>query len=142
MMRILVDPNLVLDVLLDREPYAEAAAALWAAVETGEAEGLLPAHCVTTLHFLAARSRGRAFADACVAGVLGVFGVAPVDDAVLRRALAMGWPDFEDAVGAAAGEAAGCHALATRDRDGFKRSPLPVMTAMEAVTALRSTMRS
>lgn len=141
-MRILLDLNLVLDVLLDREPHAEAAAALWASVETGEAEGLLAAHCVTTLHYLATRSRGRPFADECLAGVLGVFAVAPVDEAVLRRALAMRWPDFEDAVCAAAGEAAGCHAIATRDISGFRRSALPVMTAAEALTALRSSKPS
>lgn len=35
-MRILVDLDLVLDVLLDREPHADAAAALWSSVETGE----------------------------------------------------------------------------------------------------------
>ncbi len=142
MMRILVDLNLVLDVLLDREPHSEDGAALWAAVETGEAEGLLAAHCVTTLHYLAARSGGRAFADECVAGVLGVFRVAPVDEGVVRRALAMAWPDFEDAVCAAAGEAAGCHVLATRDPGGFKRSVLPVMTAVEALMALRSSRPS
>ena len=53
--RILVDLNVVLDVLLDRAPRAEAAAAVWAAVEKGEAEGLLAAHSVTTLHYLATR---------------------------------------------------------------------------------------
>lgn len=137
-MRLLVDLNLVLDVLLDRAPHAEAAASLWAAIEDGQAEGMLAAHAVTTLHYLAARSGGRAFADQCVAGVLGVFGVAPVDDAVVRQALAMVWPDFEDAVCSAAGVAAGCHALATRDPGGFKRSALPVMTAAEALSAIRS----
>lgn len=81
-------------------------------------EGLRAAHCVTMLHDLGSRSRGRAFADECLVGVLGVFGVAPVDEAVVRRALAMGWPDFEDAVCCAAGEAAGCHAIATRDPGG------------------------
>lgn len=141
-MRILVDLDLVLDVLLDREPHVEAGAALWAAVETGEAEGLLAAHCVTTLHYLATRSGGRAFADECVAGVLGVFRVAPVDEAVVRRALAMAWPDFGDAVCTAAGEAAACHALATRDPAGFKRSALPVMTAVETLAALRSSRLS
>lgn len=55
--RILVDLNVVLDVLLERAPHVEASAALWAAVERGELEGLLPAHCVTTLHDLATRSR-------------------------------------------------------------------------------------
>ena len=138
MMRVLIDLNLVLDVLLDRQPHADAGAALWASVEAGEADGVIAAHCVTALHYLASRSGGRAFADECVAGVLTVFGVAPVDDAVLQQALGMGWPDFEDAVCASAGLAAGCHALATRDPAGFKRAPLPVMTAAEVVTAIRS----
>ncbi len=140
-MRILVDLNLVLDVLLDRQPHADAAAGLWASVEAGEADGMIAAPCVTTLHYLATRSGGRAFADECVAGVLTVFGVAPVDDAVLRQALGMGWPDFEDAVCASAGVAAGCHALATRDSAGFRRAALPVMTAGEALTAIRSSGR-
>lgn len=137
-MRVLVDLNLVLDVLLDRQPHADAAAALWASVEAGEADGVIAAHCVTTLHYLATRSGGRAFADECIAGVLTVFGVAPVDDAVLRQALAMGWPDFEDAVCASAGLAAGCHALVTRDPSGFKRTALPVLTAGEALAAIKS----
>jgi len=35
MKRILFDTNVVLDVLLDRQPHVEASAAAWAAVETG-----------------------------------------------------------------------------------------------------------
>ena len=35
------DAEVVLDVLLDRKPYAEASAAAWAAVETGISEGML-----------------------------------------------------------------------------------------------------
>ena len=58
MRRVLIDLNVVIDVLLDRAPHAEASAALWAAIETGEAEGLLAAHCVTTLHYLASRAGG------------------------------------------------------------------------------------
>ena len=53
MKRLLLDVNVVLDVLLDRTPYAEASAAVWAAVEQGEAEGYLSAHAVTTLRYLA-----------------------------------------------------------------------------------------
>ncbi len=51
-MRILIDTNIVLDVLLDRSPYVEASAAVWAAVETGNAEGLLAAHAATTIYYL------------------------------------------------------------------------------------------
>ena len=49
MKRLLFDIDVVLDVLLDRRPYAEASAAAWAAVETGVAEGLLAAHAVSSI---------------------------------------------------------------------------------------------
>ena len=137
MRRLLLDLDIVLDVLLDRAPHADASSALWAAVETGEAEGLLPAHCVTTLHSLATRSGGREFGDRCVEAVLDVFGVAPVTDAVLVAALALRWPDFEDAVCATAAAAAGCHAIASRDAKGFKDAPLPVLSPVEALAVLR-----
>ena len=51
MKRVLFDTNVVLDVLLDRRPYVEASAAVWAAVETGASEGMLAAHAVTTIHY-------------------------------------------------------------------------------------------
>lgn len=138
--RVLVDLNVILDVLLDRAPHAEASAALWAALEIGEGEGLLAAHCVTTLHYLAARSGGREFGDRCVADVLSVFSVAPLDSAVLAEALDMGWTDFEDAVCAACAKSAGCHLIATRDPQGFKRSALPALAPREALVAIRSAL--
>lgn len=48
---------------------------------------MLAAHAVTTLHYLAARSGGREFGDRCVADVLSVFSVAPIDASVLAEAL-------------------------------------------------------
>lgn len=63
----------------------------------------------------------------------GVFAVAPVDDNVVRRALALAWPDFEDAVCAAAAEASGCDALVTRDPDAYPNAPFPVIDPAAAL---------
>lgn len=52
MKRLLLDVNIILDVLLERPPHAEDAAALWALIETGKAAGLLSAHAVTIVHYL------------------------------------------------------------------------------------------
>ncbi len=136
--RILVDLNVVLDVLLDRAPHVEAAAAVWELVERREAEALLAAHCVTTLHYLATRSRGRDFGDRCVSDVLSVFAVAPVDRAVISAAVALRWADFEDAVCAASAHAAGCHWITTRDPRGFKGSACPALTPTATLAALRA----
>lgn len=136
MRRVLLDVNVVLDVLLDRAPFAEASAAVWGAVEGGQVEGLLSAHAVTTLHYLNARAVGTRMAHETTAALLSVFDVAGVDGAVLNAALALKWADFEDAVTAAAARRAKCDALVTRNPRDFKGSAVRVLTPSEAVAWL------
>jgi predicted nucleic acid-binding protein len=135
MKRILFDTNVVLDVLLDRQPYVEASAAAWAAIETGICEGMLAAHAVTTIHYLVRKERGNVKARRIMAAILRVFGVAAVDAAVVQEALQLPFPDFEDAVTAAAARLAGCECIVTRDPKGFRGSPVRSLTP-EAVTPL------
>jgi predicted nucleic acid-binding protein len=134
--RILIDVNVILDVLLDRRPFVNAASAVWTAVETGRAEGLLSAHAVTTIHYLNERSKGAAMAREATDALLSVFGVAAIDEGVMRTANAFGWSDFEDAVTAAAAQRAKCTALVTRNTGDFKRSPVRVFTPAEAASWL------
>ena len=135
---LLLDLNVILDVILDRRPGADAAAALWAAIESGHGRGLIPAHGVTTIFYLLEKARGAAFARDGVERLISVFGVAPVNDTVVGRALVFGWPDFEDAVCAAAAEASGCEAIVTRDPDGYPNPPLPVIDPAAALSWLET----
>jgi len=134
--RLLLDLNVFLDVILDRPPDADVAAALWAAIEQGKGQGMIPAHGVTTIFYLLEKARGAAFARDGVERLIRVFNVAPVDDEVVRRALSLAWSDFEDAVCAAAAEASGCDALVTRDPDGYPNAPLPVIDPAAALSWL------
>ena len=133
MKRVLFDVNLVLDVLLDRTPFAETSSAVWEAVERGEVEGLLSAHAVTTLHYLNAKAVGVRMATETTEALLTVFDVAPIDEAVLRAALALEWPDFENAVTAAGARRAKCDAVVTRNPRDFKGAAVRVLTPAEAV---------
>jgi len=137
MTRVLFDINIVLDVLLDRKPYAEASAAAWAAVETGISEGVLAAHAVTTIHYLVRKEMSATKARRTISAILRVFGVASVDGAVIQEALQLSLSDFEDAVTAAAARLAGCNYIVTRDPRGFRGSPVRSLTP-EAVTPLMS----
>lgn len=135
MKRILFDTNVVLDVLLDRQPHVEASAAAWSSVESGVPEGMLAAHAVTTLHYLVRKEMGNIKAKRIISAILRVFGVAAVDSAVVQEALQLPISDFEDAVTAAAARRAGCECIVTRDPKGFRGSPVPSLTP-EAVTPL------
>jgi predicted nucleic acid-binding protein len=134
--RLLLDLNVFLDVILDRQPDADVSAALWAAIEQGRGQGLVPAHGVTTIFYILEKAHGAAFARQGVEGLIGVFGVAPVNEEVVKRALTLSWPDFEDAVCAAAAETSNCDALVTRDPDGYPDPPLPVIDPAAALSWL------
>jgi len=124
--QVLLDLDVVLDVILERQPHAEAAARLWAALEIGRGKGYIPAHGMTTVYYVIEKTKGAAFARQAIGALLTAFGVAPVNEAVLRRAIALGWLDLEDGVCAAAAEAVGCDIIATRDPSGFPDSPVRV----------------
>jgi len=134
--RILVDVNVLLDAMLERQPHANAAASIWTAVETRRAAGLVPAHGVTTLFYFFARARGAEAARRGIGHLLTVFDVAAVNQVVLQRALTLGWADFEDAVCAAAAESAGCDLIVTRDAAGFRSSPVHTVDPAAALALL------
>ena len=138
MRRVLLDVNVVLDVLLDRKPFAENAAAVWSAVEQGRAEGLLSAHAVTTIHYLNARGVGSRMARDTTEALLSVFEVAGVDGSVFGSAAALGWNDFEDAVTAVAARRAKCDAIVTRNPRNFQGSPVRLLAPAEAVAWLEA----
>ena len=138
MKTLLLDLNVVLDVILDRQPGVVAAARLWAALERGEGRGVLPGHGLTTIFYVLEKSRGASFARQSVERLLTVFGVAPVDEAAIRRALVYAWPDFEDAVCASSAVGGDCDAIVSRDPSGYPDPPLPVIDPATALNLLRT----
>ena len=133
MKRILFDTNVVLDVLLDRQPHVGASVAAWAAAENGIVEGMLAAHAVTTIHYLVQKEMGAAQARRIVSAILRVFAIAAVDGAVVEEALHLPFSDFEDAVTAVAARVAGCACIVTRDPKGFRGSLVPPLTPEAAL---------
>ena len=137
-MRVLVDTNIVLDLLLDREPFATPAAKLAAAIETGLLTGYLCATSVTTIDYLLAKNLGAAKATRAVSSLLSLFEIASVNRVVLENALQAGFSDFEDAVIHEAACHTGADALVTRNLKDFLSATLPVYTAADLLALLQA----
>jgi predicted nucleic acid-binding protein len=126
----------VLDVLLDREPFAEPAADLLSRAEAGEIAGCLCATTITTIHYLASKVVGDKESLLAVRKLLSIFEVAPVNRPVLEAALDSRLADFEDAVLYEAARQVSAQAIVTRDPADFKKSALPVYSPRELLQAL------
>ena len=125
-MRVLFDSDVVLDLLLDREPFAEAAAALFEQHERGRIDGHVSGVTVVNVFYVTRKLKGADAARLAVGELLKTLGVCPVDQNVLEVAHRLPFSDYEDAVQYACAEAAGLDAVVTRNLEDYKNAVLPV----------------
>lgn len=125
-MKVLFDTNIVLDVLLGREPYLNNAIALFDAVEKQVIQGYLCATTITTIDYLATKALGKVDSKIAVGKLLELFVIAEVNRRTLVAALLSDFADFEDAVLFHAGVDAGVDSVVTRNGKDFKTGSVPI----------------
>ncbi len=134
-MRVLFDTNVVLDVLLDREPFVEPAVQLFAKVENSE---LIGAICATTIHYLISKGLDTRRAIDNVQRLLNLFDVAAVNRVVLESALNADFADFEDAVIHASAHHVNADAIVTRNTRDFAKAIIPIYPPSELLKILET----
>lgn len=135
---MLVDTNVVLDVLLDRRPFSEEAAQVFAFIEESRIEGFLCATTVTTIDYLIGQALSPAKAREALQRILSLFEIAPVNRPVLDQALRSGISDFEDAVLEQAGRLVAVDAITTRNVRDFENSSIKVFDPHELISTVKA----
>lgn len=137
-MKILLDTNIVLDVLMDRMPFSDPAVELFSKVEEGTVIGYLCGTTITTIYYLTSKHLGAARAQEEIKKLLNLFEIAPVNRAVLAAALTTDFYDFEDAVIHEAACHVGADAIVTRNQKDFRKSRISVYSSEEMSKILLS----
>lgn len=137
-MKVLFDTNILLDVLLDREPFATLAAEVLSKAERGELSGYACATTVTTIFYLCRKEVGKDEANRHIHTLLSILEVAPVNRRVIEAALQANFSDFEDAVLSESAVLVSAEAIATRNKQDFSNSPISVYTPEELLNLLDS----
>ncbi len=137
-MKVVFDTDVILDVLLDREPFSEPAAQLFSFVERGRLSVFLCATSVTTVYYLASKVEGTAKARRLVGRLLRIFAVAPVNGPVLKAALLGRFGDFEDAVVSEAANHVNADGIVTRNVRDYRRAVRPVYAPDQLLRALQA----
>ena len=134
--RALIDTNVVLDLLLAREPWASEAKHIWDARDDGRLEAYLPASVLTDIYYICRKQIGVALARAAISECLRRFIILTVDRALLEAALRLVGPDFEDDVQIVSAQASGLNLIVTRNVADFVHGPIPALTPAEVVARL------
>lgn len=135
-MRVLFDTNVILDVLLARQPFVADAAQLLGMAERREIDGFVCATTVTTIYYLLSKATSDATARSSIDRLLRFLDAAPVNRTVLHVALTLAFPDFEDAVLHEAARASRADAILTRNTADFQNATLPVYPPHALLAAL------
>lgn len=136
-MKLLIDTNVILDVILAREPWVGDAQAVLDAIERSRAEGYVASHAITTVDYVVAKSRDRRAAATAVSDLLRLLPVVPLETADFQHALLLGLGDYEDAVQAAASLKIGADYLVTRNERDFRMAQISPRSPGEVLALLQ-----
>ena len=135
-LRILVDTNVVLDVILAREPWASESRPVYAARDAGRVELLVLASTLTDVFYIARKQVGRDQARASVEECVRIYTILSLTRDLVERALARRGVDFEDDIQMAAAEVERLDYVMTRDTQDFAGSPAPALSPAEIAVLL------
>lgn len=135
-MRVLIDLNVILDVLMDRQPHAEMSTKALALVEIGKVDGCLCAASFDTLDFLLAKTFDQTARYRYLRTVRRLLAVATVDAAVIDAAINLEWNDFEDAIVHECARLAAASAIVTRNPADFSAAMLTIYSPAEFCAAI------
>jgi len=130
-LNVMIDLNVILDVLQKRNPFYETSAALLATAETGQIQGYISAHSVTTLFYLIQKGKSASEARAMITNLLQFLKIGPVDQNTIEQALNLDYHDFEDAVQMISAVQCKVDYLITRNIKDYQPALLPVLQPVD-----------
>jgi predicted nucleic acid-binding protein len=143
-MNILLDTNVLLDLLLERELFVEEAKQVFQAKDDGKINIYITANSLTDVFYIGRRTRVKdmsgekalqeALAD--VLTCLKTLEICTVDRYALEQAAALPGSDFEDNLQTACVVIANLDAIVTRD-EGFAATTVPVLSPADLIGRMK-----
>ena len=127
-MNILIDTNVVLDILLHRQPWYTNAVLIFGLSKRDLVKSFVTASAITDIFYICQKQQGKSAAKEAIKRLFQVFFPATVTDSQIYQALDLDWGDFEDSVQFIVGESLSVDYIVTRNTQDFSYSSIPILT--------------
>lgn len=134
-MKVFLDTNVLIDVLVRREPFYVDSAAIWTLAEQGQIEGCVSVISFTNIFYIVRKLAGLQQARTALVLLRDSFVPVSCDADVVRQAIDANSKDFEDAVQYFSALRSQADCLVTRNPDHFPVDPqCPIETPQGFLT--------
>ncbi|WKN40800.1 PIN domain-containing protein [Tunicatimonas pelagia] len=131
MNKIFLDSDVLLDLLLDREPFADDIVEI---IEDATADNVslcVSPISITNVNYIIGKLENQKKADSQTKKILEIVKVENVEQGIITKAAHSKFKDFEDAVQNYCAEDAGHQIIITRNTKDYKESVLSILTPKE-----------
>jgi predicted nucleic acid-binding protein len=129
--KICFDTNVILDVLLEREPWYTSSVSLLLKAEKNIIEAYLCPTTITTIAYLIQKHKNKKIAKELISHLLNIFNLSHMDKDICQSALSLDFNDYEDAVLHESARNSGMDAIVTRNPRVFRQSSLRIYSPEE-----------
>ena len=127
-MKAFVDTNVLMDVLLDREPFVADSQQIWLLAERGKLEGLVSVLSFPNIYYVLRKLSGAERAARTMTMLRDVFRPVACDEQILHQAIDAGFRDFEDAIQYFSALRAEADCIVSRNPKHFPSPDISVLT--------------
>lgn len=130
--KILVDTNVLLDYLLEREPFFEDAKKVILSCIEGNVKGCIAAHSISNMFFILRKDYSVKERREVLSNICSIFDVEGIDKTKLLAGLANeDFSDFEDCLQMECAKAYGAEYIVTRNISDYESSEVSTIMPKE-----------
>lgn len=130
-MRLLIDTNVLLDVLQEREPYLDEALKVWGYCEDNYIEGYISAMSLINISYIMRKELTPDRMQEIFMALALAFRFADLKFSDVEEAANMKWHDYEDAVQSVTAERINADYIITRNAKDYQNSKVKALTPEE-----------
>lgn len=128
---VFIDTNIIIDLLTDREPFAEDAAVLFDYIAARKLRAFTSANCLANVYYILTSVAKHRDVREKIRELMRYLDVVATDAAILRDALSSNFRDFEDAIQYYSAIKCDARYIVTRNPKDFRTSTIPLVNARE-----------
>ncbi len=136
-MKIMCDTNIIMDMLLAREPFADDSCTVLTLCEEHRMDGFVSASSITDIYYLVRKhTHSTELAYKAVGKLLEIVKVCSVTNNDVLMAFQKKAKDFEDCLMAVCAKSIHCDYIITRNKKDFEEFDIPLLTPSELLQQL------